>query len=172
MPYFRRTENRIGTGDDTYRGRDGRVRVTDLEWRHPLCDAFIAGCQQNGIPLNPDYNGEKQEGVSYVQRTIHNGRRVSTAGAYLRPAMKRRNLKVIIKAHATDIVFNGKRAVAIKYRHGGRNGTDKQITARREIILAGGTYNSPQLLQLSGIGAGRSPAVARHRRAACAAGGR
>ena len=154
LPYFRRTENRIGQGDETYRGREGQVRVTDLEWRHPLCEAFIEGCIQNGIPRNPDYNGATQEGVSYVQRTIHNGRRVSTAGAYLRPAMKRANLKVITKAHATGIGFDGKRATAIRYRHGGRNGSDKEVRAGREVILSGGTYNSPQLLQLSGIGPG------------------
>jgi choline dehydrogenase len=152
LPYFRRTEKRIGPGDDTYRGRDGQVRITDLEWRHPLCDAFIEGCIQHGIPRNPDYNGAKQEGVSYEQRTTYNCRRVSTAGAYLHPAMKRPNLRVITKAHATGIMFDGKTAVGIRYRHGGRNGTDKEVRAAREVILSGGTYNSPQLLQLSGIG--------------------
>ena len=152
LPYFRRTERRIGPGDETYRGREGHVRVTDLGWRHPLCDAFIEGCVQNGIPRNPDYNGAKQEGVSYVQRTTFNGRRVSTAGAYLRPAMKRPNLRVITQAHASGIILDGKRAVGIRYRHGGRNGTDKEVRATREVILCGGSYNSPQLLQLSGIG--------------------
>jgi choline dehydrogenase len=152
LPYFRRTEKRVGPGEETYRGREGQVRVTDLEWRHPLCEAFIEGCVQNGIPRNPDYNGEKQEGVSYVQRTTYNGRRVSTAGAYLRPAMKRPNLKVITKAHATGVILEGKRAVGIKYRQGGRNGADKEVRAAREVILSGGAYNSPQLLQLSGIG--------------------
>ncbi|MEM9356647.1 MAG: GMC family oxidoreductase N-terminal domain-containing protein [Pseudomonadota bacterium] len=155
LPYFRRTERRIGAGDDTYRGRDGAVSVTDLEWRHPLCEAFIEGCIQNGIPRNPDYNGAKQEGVSYVQRTIKNGRRVSTAGAYLRPAMKRPNLHVITKAHATRIVIENGRAVGLQYRHGGVGGKDKQLTANREVILSGGTYNSPQLLQLSGVGPGK-----------------
>jgi choline dehydrogenase len=152
LPYFRRCEKRIGPGDDTYRGREGQVKVTDLEWRHPLCDAFIEGCVQYGIPRNPDYNGAKQEGVSYVQRTTHAGRRVSTAGAYLRPAMRRPNLHVITKAHATRIIFEGRRAVGISYRHGGRNGADKEVRASREVILSGGTYNSPQLLQLSGVG--------------------
>ena len=154
LPYFRRTEKRIGDGDDTYRGRDGAVTVTDLEWRHPLCEAFIEGCVQNGIPRNPDYNGAKQEGVSYVQRTIKNGRRVSTAGAYLRPAIKRPNLQVIMKAHATGIVIEEGRATGIRFRHGGAKGQDKKVMAGREVILSGGTYNSPQLLQLSGIGPG------------------
>ena len=154
LPYFRRTEKRVGDGDDTYRGRDGAVTVTDLEWRHPLCEAFIEGCVQNGIPRNPDYNGAKQEGVSYVQRTIKNGRRVSTAGAYLRPAMKRPNLQVIMKAHATGIIVEEGRATGIRFRHGGAKGQDKKVMAGREVILSGGTYNSPQLLQLSGIGPG------------------
>ena len=152
LPYFRQTERRIGPGDDTYRGREGLVRVTDLEWRHPLCDAFIEGCVQNGIPRNPDYNGAKQEGVSYVQRTTFNGRRVSTAVAYLRPAMKRPNLHVITKAHASSIILDGKAAVGIRYRQGGPDGVDKEVRANREVILSGGAYNSPQLLQLSGIG--------------------
>ena len=152
LPYFRRTEKRIGPGDETYRGRNGQVRITDLEWRHPLCEAFIEGCLQYGIPRNRDYNGEKQEGVSYVQRTTYNGRRESTAVAYLHPAMKRKNLRVITKAHATGILFEGRRAVGIRYRHGGRNGTDKDVRAAREVILSGGAYNSPQLLQLSGVG--------------------
>ena len=128
------------------------MRVTDLEWRHPLCDAFIEGCVQNGIPRNPDYNGAKQEGVSYVQRTTYNGRRVSTAGAYLHPAMKRQNLTVSTHAHATRIIMEGKRAVGIRYRHGGRDGVDDEARAAREVILSGGTENSPQLLQVSGIG--------------------
>jgi len=152
LPYFRRTEKRIGPGDETYRGREGRVRITDLEWRHPLCEAFIEGCVQYGIPRNPDYNGAKQEGVAYVQRTTYNGRRESTAVAYLHPAMKRPNLRVITKAHATGILFEGKRAVGVRYRHGGRDGTAKEVRAAREVILSGGAYNSPQLLQLSGIG--------------------
>jgi len=152
LPYFRRTEKRIGPGDEAYRGRDGHVRVTDLEWRHPLCEAFIEGCLRYGIPRNPDYNGATQEGVSYVQRTTYNGRRESTAVAYLHPAMKRKNLRVITKAHATGILFERKRAVGIRYRHGGRNGTAKEVRAAREVILSGGTYNSPQLLQLSGVG--------------------
>ncbi|MEO1265720.1 MAG: GMC oxidoreductase, partial [Pseudomonadota bacterium] len=94
----------------------------------------------------------RQEGVSYVQRTTYKGRRVSTARAYLHPAMKRKNLTVITKAHATAIQFEGKRATGIAYRKGGPNGTDTAVTARREVILSGGSFNSPQLLQLSGVG--------------------
>ena len=152
LPYFRRMERRIGPGDDTYRGRDGALTVTDLDWRHPLCEAFIEGAVQHGIPRNPDYNGAIQEGVAYAQRTIHRGRRVSAAGAFLRPAMKRPNLKVLTGVHATGLVFDGKRAVGVNYRKGGRNGAAGGVRARREVILSGGAYNSPQLLQLSGIG--------------------
>ena len=152
LPYFRRMERRIGAGDETFRGREGNLAVTDTEYRHPLCEAFIEGAVQHGIPRNPDYNGAIQEGVSYAQRTINKGRRVSAATSYLRPAMKRSNLTVITKAHATNILLDGKRATGIRYRKGGRNGPVVDVTARREVILSGGTYNSPQLLQVSGIG--------------------
>jgi len=152
LPYFKRLERRIGDGEAAYRGREGSLTVTDMEWRHPLCDAFIEGALRLGIPRNPDYNGLTQEGVSYAQRTIHNGRRVSAATAFLRPAMKRANLTVRTDAHATSIVLEGKRAVGVLYSVGGRGGVAAEVRARREVILAGGTYNSPQLLQLSGIG--------------------
>lgn len=152
LPYFRRMEHRIGGGNDAYRGRQGELSVTDTNWRHPLCEAFIEGAVQHGIPLNPDYNGNVQEGVAYAQRTIHKGRRVSAARAFLRPAMRRRNLDVRMRAHVTEIVLEEKRVVGVRYRLGGPSGPLKEIRARRELILSGGTYNSPQILQLSGIG--------------------
>ena len=152
LPYFRRSEQRIGAGDDTYRGREGNVRITDLGWQHPLCEAFIEGAAQLGIPRNTDYNGARQEGVSYAQRTIHNRRRVSTARAYLNPAKSRPNLNVRTNAHATRIVLDGKRAVGVTYAKGGRGGAEIEVRANREVILSGGTINSPQLLHLSGIG--------------------
>lgn len=151
LPYFRRMERRIG-GDDTFRGRDGALEVSDINWRHPLCDAFIEGAVQHGIPRNPDYNGTTQEGVNYAQRTISNGRRVSAATAFLKPAMKRPNLRVITHAHATGLILEGKRALGVRYTKGGRGGAVREVRARREVILSGGSYNSPQLLQLSGIG--------------------
>ena len=153
LPYFKRLERRIGEGEDTYHGRDGELTVTDIDWRDPLCDAFIAGAVSLGIPRNPDYNGAVQEGVSYAQRTIHKGRRISAATAFLHPAVKRGNVTVRTHAHATEIMFEGKRAVGIRYSIGGRGGETKEVRARKEVILSGGTYNSPQLLQLSGIGA-------------------
>src|SRR6185436_9544061 len=152
LPYFRRMERRVGDGDAAYRGRDGALTVTDIDWHHPLCDAFIAGAVEAGIPRNPDYNGKIQEGIAYAQRTIQNGRRVSAARAFLHPALRRPNLRVITHAHTTNLVLDGKRAVGVRYLEGGRGGTPSEVRARREVILAAGSYNSPQLLQLSGIG--------------------
>jgi choline dehydrogenase len=152
LPYFKRLERRIGEGDDTYRGRDGNLTVTTMDWQDPLCEAFMAGAISLGIPRNPDYNGAIQEGVSYAQRTIKDGLRVSAATAFLHPARKRGNIDVRTHAHATEIIFEGKRAVGVRYRRGGRNGSLHEVRAAREVILSGGTYNSPQLLQLSGIG--------------------
>ena len=153
LPYFKRLERRIGEGDDAFRGRDGALTITDIDQHHPLCEAFIAGAVSLGIPRNPDYNGESQLGISYAQRAILNGRRVSAARAFLHPAMKRPNLTVRTHAHATGLVFEGKRAVGVRYRKGGRDGSPHEIRARREMILSGGTFNSPQLLQVSGVGA-------------------
>ena len=152
LPYFRRYEQRIGDGDDTFRGREGPIKVTDLGWSHPLCDAFIEGAAELGIPRNADYNGATQEGIAYVQRTIHNRRRVSAARGYLHPAMSRPNLDVRTNAHATRILLDGKRAVGVTYARGGRGGAVTELRANREVILCGGAINSPQLLQLSGIG--------------------
>ncbi|MBN9486582.1 MAG: GMC family oxidoreductase N-terminal domain-containing protein [Alphaproteobacteria bacterium] len=153
LPYFRRTEQRIAPEiDDTFRGRDGNLPITDLDWRDPLCEAFIEGAVEMGIPRNTDYNGTLQAGVSYVQRIIRNGRRISAARGYLHPAMKRPNLAVHTHAHATSLVLEGKKAVGVRYRKGGRNGPQVEVRARREVILSGGAVNSPQLLQLSGIG--------------------
>ncbi|MGE4221344.1 MAG: GMC family oxidoreductase, partial [Alphaproteobacteria bacterium] len=152
LPYFRRAERRIGDGDDALRGREGGLAVTDIDWRHPLCEAFIEGAVSLGIPRNPDYNGAHQQGVAYAQRTIHKGRRMSAARAFLHPAMRRPNLTVRTRAHATEILLEGKRAVGVRYRRGGRDGPEIAVGARREVILCGGAIASPQLLQVSGIG--------------------
>jgi len=153
LPYFRRTEQRIAPEiDDTFRGRDGNLPITDLDWRDPLCEAFIEGAVEMGIPRNRDYNGTQQAGVSYVQRIIRDGRRISAARGYLHPVMKRPNLAVHTHAHATSLVLEGKKAAGVRYRKGGRNGPQVEVRARREVILSGGAVNSPQLLQLSGIG--------------------
>lgn len=149
LPYFKRTERKQGPGDDTFRGKAGSLVVTDTPWKHELCEAFIEGAVGMGIPRNPDYNGKTQDGVGYFQRAIHKGRRMSAARAFLHPAMGRQNLQVITHAHATQILFEGPRAVGVEYDQGG---TRKQAKARREVILCGGVVNSPQLLQISGIG--------------------
>ncbi len=156
LPYFRRSERRMApdtdSADETFRGKDGNLPITDLDWRDPICDAFIEGAVEQGIPRNRDYNGTQQAGVSYVQRIVQNGRRVSAARGYLKPAMKRSNLTVRTNAHATSIVFEGKRAVGIRYNAGGQHGYAREVRAAKEVILCGGAVNSPQLLQISGVG--------------------
>ena len=151
LPYFRRIEQRIDDrADARYRGREGLLPVTDPDWSHPLCDAFIAGAHGLGFPLNPDYNGASQAGVGYYQRVIHRTRRISAARAYLYPVMGRRNLSVITSAQVVAIVLEGRRAVGVTYRRAGQTGVE-QVTTRKEIVVCAGAVNSPKLLQLSGI---------------------
>jgi choline dehydrogenase len=152
LPYFKRLERRVGEGDETYRGREGSLTVTTMDWQDPLCEAFMEGAVSLGIPKNPDYNGAIQEGVSYCQRTIENGLRMSAAKAFLHPARKRGNVDVRTHAHVTNLIFEGKRAVGVRYLKGGKGGTPVEVRASKEVILSGGTYNSPQVLQLSGVG--------------------
>ncbi|MFY0611531.1 MAG: GMC family oxidoreductase N-terminal domain-containing protein [Hyphomicrobiaceae bacterium] len=152
LPYFKRSERRIGVGDDRVRGRDGELPITDLDLIHPICEAFIEGAKTLGIPRNPDYNSGDQAGTGYFQRTIHNGRRYSAAKAFLRPARKRPNVDVRTSAQAAEIVFEGKRAVGVRYVQGGRRGVTNEIRAQREVVLCAGALNTPKLLQLSGIG--------------------
>lgn len=148
LPYFRRSEDQA-RGADAFHGTGGPLAVADATEPHPLCDAFIAAAGQAGIPANEDFNGATQEGAGYFQTTSRRGRRWSTAIGYLRPALKRPNLQVVTEALATRILFEGGRAVGVAYR---RAGETREVRARREVILAGGAINSPQLLQLSGIG--------------------
>ena len=151
LPYYRRSENRIGLSDDT-RGRNaGAVPVTDMDWIHPLSEAFIQGCVGLGIPRARDYNSGDQAGVGYFQRTIRNGRRVSAARAFLHPAMARKNLEVRTNARASRILFEGKRAVGIRYL-AAPGAPAKEVRARREVILSTGTVNTARLLQVSGVG--------------------
>ena len=155
LPYFRRYESHEDSPDASYRGQTGEMTITDLKWRDPLCEAFIKGAESIGIPRNPDYNGAYQEGTSYVQRTSTGKLRMSAARAFLKPARKRQNLRVITNAHATKILLDGKRAIGVAYNRGGANGRPDQVYAGHEVIIAGGTINSPQLLQLSGIGSAK-----------------
>ncbi|HVY07479.1 MAG TPA: GMC family oxidoreductase N-terminal domain-containing protein [Burkholderiales bacterium] len=153
LPYFKRTERRIGKSDARYRGRDGLLPITDCDWRHPLCDAFIEGAASAGIPKDSDYNAERQTSTGYYQRWIENGWRVSAAKAFLRPALHRANLDVRTHAHATTILMEGKRATGVEYASGA-NAPRRTVSARREVILTAGAANTPKLMQLSGIGAG------------------
>ncbi|HEX6318970.1 MAG TPA: GMC family oxidoreductase N-terminal domain-containing protein, partial [Burkholderiales bacterium] len=148
LPYFRKCENQ-SRGADAWHGVGGPLEVGDLPDKHELCDAFIDAAVANGIPRNDDFNGAAQEGAGYYQATTCKGRRCSTATGYLRPAEKRPNLRIEVNAHATKIVFSGKKATGVQYRQDGRLCA---VSAAREVILAGGAFNSPQLLQLSGIG--------------------
>jgi len=149
LPLFRRMEDWSGPDPDNLRGTGGPLRITPSPWTHPLCEAFLDGAESLGIPRNPDYNGARQFGAAYAQRTIAGGRRQSAARAYLRPAMKRPNLSVRTRAQVTGLIFEGRRAVGVRYLQGGQT---KELRVRREVILAGGVINSPQLLQLAGIG--------------------
>ncbi len=148
LPYFRRAEGQE-RGSDDFHGAGGPLDVTDMRADHELHDAFIAACQEAGYKLNPDFNGAEQEGVGTYQLTVRGLRRASTAVTYLRPAMKRPNLKVEIRALAQRVIFDGKRAIGLEYR---QDGVVKRARARREVLLAGGSLQSPQLLQLSGVG--------------------
>ena len=151
LPYYKRTERRIGAGDDTKRGRGDGIPVSDMQWLHPLSEAFIAGCVAAGIPRNPDYNSGDQAGVGYFQRAIERGWRVSAARAFLKPAQRRAGLEVRTEARATAIVFEGKRAAGVKYARR-RGGPETTVRARREVILSSGTVNTARLLQISGVG--------------------
>ena len=154
LPYFRRTERRIGEGDDNFRGRDGDLPITDLDWRHPICEAFLDGAETRGIPRNPDYNGAAQEGSGYFQRTIFRGFRYSSARAFLSSARRRNNVAIRTNAQASCILFESWRAVGAAYVQNGRTGEIRTVRARREVIVAAGTINTPKLLQISGVGAG------------------
>jgi len=149
LPLFRRMEDWLGPPDNARRGTGGPLKVTPSDWSHPLCDAFLAGAETLGIPRNPDYNGGSQFGAAYAQRTIAAGWRQSAATAFLRPQLKNRNLQVLTNAHVTEVMLDGKTATGVTLT---RRGQQQQIRARREVILCGGVINTPQLLQLSGIG--------------------
>ena len=148
LPYFRKAEDNA-RGEDEFHGVGGPLSVSDYADRHPLCDAFFAAAEACGYPRNADINGAKQEGFGYNQFTVRKGRRCSTAVAYLKPARGRPNLTVATNAHAARVLFSDKRAAGIEYL---RNGTRQAAKAKREVILAAGAFNSPQLLQLSGVG--------------------
>jgi len=149
LPYFKRMET-WQHGGDYYRGGDGPLKVSDVSSQlHPLCKNFISAAKEIGFSFNKDMNGASQEGVGNYQITTHNGQRISTSKAYLRPVMSRKNLTVIMNAHVTRILFEGKRASGVEYK---KSGNLNQVNAKREVVLSSGAVNSPQLLQLSGVG--------------------
>ena len=149
LPWFRKLEHNV-RGASEFHGADGPLWASDIETRHPLVDAMIAGSEELGIPRNDDFNGATQEGAGYYQLTTRRGRRCSTAVAYLDPVRRRPNLRIETNAQATGIVVLDRRARGVIYRQGG---SDHTVNANREVILAAGALQSPQLLQLSGIGA-------------------
>ena len=149
LPFFRRMESYQGGGDDTFRGRDGPLRVTNPEPRDPLFATLIEAAGQAGIPHNPDYNGASQDGIAMSQATIANGRRMSTAHCYLDPIRNRPNLRIVTGALAETLILDGKRCTGVRYSAGG---TQHEAKATRDVVISAGSINSPQLLELSGIG--------------------
>ena len=148
QPYFRRIENQAG-GDAATAGVGGPLDVGDTPVHHPVSNAVIEAFVQAGIPRTTDINGNTQEGVNFTRLNTRNGLRRSTAVAYLHAAMRRSNLHVITRALARRVLFAGTEAVGVEYERGGKTLT---VNARREVIFCGGTINSPQLLELSGVG--------------------
>ncbi|MDM0110434.1 choline dehydrogenase [Variovorax sp. J22R24] len=148
LPYFRKAEhNRRGA--DKYHGDEGPLVVSDCEMNYKISKVFIEAAEQAGVPMSNDFNGEQYEGFGAFQFTIDNGKRCSTAVAYLHPAMHRRNLTVMTGADVIRIDCEGKRAVGVTIDH---NGKRVAVKANREVIVSAGAFNSPQLLMLSGIG--------------------
>jgi choline dehydrogenase len=148
-PYFLRAEHQERAGLDDHHATGGPLNVSDVTQTHEVSDDVIEACVEAGIPRNPDVNGAEQEGVGYYQLTVKNGQRCSAAVAYLHPVMNRPNLRVETNALTTQVLFEGNRAVGIEYI---QNGETRTAKASAEVILSGGAINSPQLLQLSGIG--------------------
>ena len=148
LPYFRRAEDNE-RGANRYHGAGGPLTVSESRSMHPVVESFVEACESVGIPRNDDFNGAVQEGAGRFQVTQREGRRCSTAVAYLHPAMERGNVEVLTEARVYRILFEGTRAVGVEVM---RHGKLEQIRAEREVILCAGAYHSPQLLMLSGVG--------------------
>jgi choline dehydrogenase len=148
LPYFRKAEDNERGADD-FHGSGGPLRVSNQPYEWEIAKALLEACQQAGIPYNPDFNGAKQEGCGYYQTTTKDKRRWSTAAAYLRMAKGRPNLVIKTNAHATRVLFDGTKATGVEFR----TPAGLEVAhAGREVIVSGGAYGSPQLLQLSGVG--------------------
>ncbi|XP_029013496.1 choline dehydrogenase, mitochondrial [Betta splendens] len=148
LPYFRKAQSHE-LGESKYRGGNGPLHVSRGKTNLSLHKAFIEAGQQAGYPFTDDMNGYQQEGVGWMDMTIHKGKRWSAASAYLRPALGRPNLKAEVRCLVSKILFDGTRAVGVEYTQGGQT---KRVFAEKEVILSGGAINSPQLLMLSGVG--------------------
>ena len=148
LPYFKRAEGNERGADD-FHGRDGPLGVADLRFKNPLSDAFLDAARELQWPMADDFNGARQEGAGYYQVTQKDGRRCSAARAYLHPAIARGTVEAKTECHARRVVFEGKRAIGVDYE---RYGERHLVRARREVILCGGAFQSPQLLMLSGVG--------------------
>ena len=148
LPYFKRSENYAG-GESKYHGASGELGVSDLRNDHPYCGLWLQAGEQFGLPRNPDFNRETDYGVGAYQLSIKDGWRSSAARAFLRPALGRPNLTVTMHAHVTRVLFEGTQAVGVEWISEGKR---EQARAEREVILSGGALQSPQILQLSGIG--------------------
>jgi len=149
LPYFKKAENQE-RGANAFHGVGGPLNVADLRYRNPLSEAFLEAASELQLPANADFNGERQEGMGFYQVTQKNGRRWSSAAAYLDPARARPNLTVISDAHAERVEFDGKRARRLRFRQAKRK--SRVVTARREIVFSAGVFQSAQLLMLSGVG--------------------
>ncbi|WP_261397361.1 GMC family oxidoreductase [Leisingera aquaemixtae] len=149
LPLFKRSENNE-RGADEFHGTGGPLSVSNMRIQRPITDAWVAAAQAAGYSFNPDYNGASQEGVGFFQLTAKNGRRCSSAVAFLNPVKNRENLQIITRAMVQKVDIQEGRAVAVLYKN--RAGQIQRITARREIVLSGGAINSPQVLMMSGIG--------------------
>jgi choline dehydrogenase len=149
LPVFRDMESYQGDADDEYRGRGGPLKVTESNETGPIYDALIKAAGEVGIPYTNDYNGAKQDGIGMTQATIRKGRRMSTAFCYLDPARGRPNLTIQANALTECLLFEGKRCVGVRYN---LDGQQREARATREVVVSGGSINSPQLLELSGIG--------------------
>ena len=150
LPYFRKSENWEGGGDN-YHGSGGPLATRKSRYQDPLVDAYLEAAQAAGYAFNDDYNGAKQDGFARMQMTVRNGRRESAATAYLHPVLARENLSVAVNAQVTRVLLEGSRAVGVEYL---KDGEKHSVEASREVILCGGSINSPQVLMLSGIGDG------------------
>ena len=150
LPYFKRSENNERGADD-FHGTGGHLNVADHRYRNPLSPVLLEAAQQNGFPLNPDFNGEQMEGFGFYQVTQKNGQRWSTAAGYLNAARDRDNLTIRTRALVERVVIENGRAVAVEFQ---LKGERVRAEAAREVVLSGGAINSPQLLLLSGVGGG------------------